>query len=68
MTPLLHRVCPKIISSNEAAAAGIQGGTIYDAVLMKSADRHSVDKIFTSNLRHFQAVASPDLAFILSTP
>ena len=52
----------------EAAAAGIQGGTIYDAVLIKSADKSGVDKIFTLNLRHFQAVASPDLASILSTP
>lgn len=52
----------------EAAAAGIQGGTVYDAVLMKSAGKAGVDKIFTLNLRHFQAVASPELAAILSTP
>jgi len=52
----------------EAAVAGIQGGTIYDAVLIKSADKSGVDKIFTLNLRHFQAVASPELAAILSIP
>jgi predicted nucleic acid-binding protein len=41
----------------EAALAGIQGGTIYDAVLLKSAGKAGVEEIYTLNLRHFQAVA-----------
>lgn len=52
----------------EAAAAGIQGGTIYDAVLMKSAGKADVGRIFTLNLKHFQAVAPQRLVGILSTP
>jgi predicted nucleic acid-binding protein len=52
----------------EAAAARIQGGTIYDAVLLKSAAQANADKIFTLNLRHFQAVAPPELLRIISLP
>jgi len=52
----------------DAAAGGIQGGTIYDAVLMKCAAKSEVGRIFTLNLRHFQAVAPPELASKLSTP
>lgn len=43
----------------EAALAGIQGGAIYDAVLLKSAVKAEVDRIYTLNLKHFRAVA-PD--------
>ena len=41
----------------EAAVAGIQGGTIYDAVLLKCAEKSNPDRIFTLNLKHFLAVA-----------
>jgi hypothetical protein len=52
----------------EAAAARIQGGAIYDAVLLKSATQANAAKIFTLNLRHFQAVAPPELLRIISLP
>ena len=52
----------------EAAVAGIQGGTIYDAVLLRSAARSDPDRIFTLNLKHFIAVAPQDLAPKLSAP
>ena len=45
----------------EAAVSGIQGGTIYDAVLLKSAVKVDVAKIFTLNLKHFQAVAPKNI-------
>jgi hypothetical protein len=41
----------------EAALAGIQGGPIYDAVLLKSAGKAEVGEIYTLNLKHFTAVA-----------
>jgi predicted nucleic acid-binding protein len=41
----------------EAALAGIQGGTIYDSVLVKCAAKAAVEKLFTLNVRHFQSVA-----------
>jgi hypothetical protein len=37
-------------------------------VLIKSAGKADVGRIFTLNLKHFQAVASQQLAAILSTP
>ncbi len=52
----------------EEAVAGIQGGTIYDAVLLRSAARSDPDRIFTLNLKHFIAVAPQDLAPKLSAP
>jgi len=52
----------------EAAMAGIQGGTIYDALILKSAAKSNVDRIYTLNLRHFQAIATGDLSALLAAP
>jgi predicted nucleic acid-binding protein len=52
----------------DAATARVQGGTIYDALLLKAAAQAKATKIFTLNLRHFQAVAPPDLSRIISLP
>jgi predicted nucleic acid-binding protein len=52
----------------EAAAARIQGGTIYDAVLLRSATQSKAKQVFTLNLRHFQAIAPPELVGIISVP
>ena len=52
----------------EAALAGIQGGTIYDALLLKSAEKANPDRIYTLNLKHFLAVASQNLGPKLSAP
>lgn len=41
----------------DAALAGIRGGTIHDAVLLKSALKADVERIYTFNLKHFQSVA-----------
>lgn len=40
----------------EAALAGIQGGTVYDAILLKCAAKASVERIYTLNTRHFEAI------------
>jgi predicted nucleic acid-binding protein len=45
----------------EAALMGIQGGTIYDAVVLKSAVKSEVARIYTLNQRHFRAVAAQHL-------
>ena len=50
----------------EAAMAGIQGGTIYDAVLLKAAAKANVDRVYTLNLKHFLAVAPRGLVPTLS--
>ncbi|HZM05786.1 MAG TPA: PIN domain-containing protein [Candidatus Saccharimonadales bacterium] len=52
----------------EAALAGIQGGTIYDAILLKSADKVAVERIYTLNLKHFQAIAPRAIASYILSP
>ena len=52
----------------EAAVAGIQGGTIYDALLLKSAEKANPDRIYTLNLKHFLAVAPKNVGPKLSAP
>lgn len=52
----------------EAAGIGIQGGTIYDAILLKSAAKSDADRIYTLNLKHFQAIAPPEISPLLSAP
>jgi hypothetical protein len=41
----------------ESAIDGIQGGTIYDAILLKCASKTKAENIFTLNLKHFQTIA-----------
>ena len=52
----------------EAATARICGGTIYDAGLLATAANTGAEIIYTLNLKHFRAIAPPDLAAKLSAP
>jgi predicted nucleic acid-binding protein len=52
----------------EAVVSGIQGGTIYDALLLKCAAKADVDRIYTLNLKHFQSIAPADTFRKLSEP
>jgi predicted nucleic acid-binding protein len=52
----------------EAALAGIQGGTVYDAVALKAAAKSGAQRIFTLNLKHFQAVAPEEVRTLLARP
>jgi hypothetical protein len=52
----------------EAALAGIQGGAIYDAVLLKSAVKADVERIYTLNQKHFQAVAPKSISCQILSP
>lgn len=52
----------------EAALTGIQGGAVYDAVLLKSAGKIKLDRIYTLNLKHFEAVAKQQQRSLLSAP
>lgn len=40
-----------------AAAAGIEGGRTYDALLLAAAVKSGADRIYTLNVRHFQSLA-----------
>jgi predicted nucleic acid-binding protein len=52
----------------ESAAAQIQGGSIYDAVHLKSAAKAGVERVYTFHFREFQAIAPRELASSLCTP
>ena len=52
----------------EAALSGIQGGTIYDAVLLKGASKSGAEKIWTLNLKHFQSVAPKNIISQIFAP
>jgi len=52
----------------EAAAAGIQGGTIHDAVLMKCAAKSEANRMYTFNLKHFLSIASGEFRSRISSP
>lgn len=51
-----------------SALAGVQGGTIYDAVVLKSASKAGVGRVFTFNLKHFQSIASKAMKPLLESP
>ncbi|HXR07147.1 MAG TPA: PIN domain-containing protein [Candidatus Acidoferrum sp.] len=52
----------------EAALSGIQSGTVYDAVLLKSAGKIELDRIYTLNPKHFEAVAKGKQRSLLCVP
>ena len=51
----------------DAAASGIVGGTIYDALLGRCAMKAEADYIYTWNVKHFRQF-SPDIVKRLRTP
>ena len=51
----------------EAAAAGVTGGRIYDALILRAAKKCAPETIYTLNLRDFSRLA-PDLADRIRTP
>ena len=52
----------------EAALAGILGGTIYDAVILKCAAKSEADNVYTLNLRHFQSIAPENIGSQIRAP
>jgi predicted nucleic acid-binding protein len=52
----------------EAALIGVQGGMIYDAVLLKAAIKSDAERIYTLNKRHFEALAHEDIRPRIFTP
>lgn len=52
----------------EAALGGIEGGTVYDAILLKCAEKAKAEKIYTLNLKHFHNIASKAVASQVVAP
>ena len=44
-----------------AAFLGVEGGKIYDALLLAAAAKSCAQRIYTFNVRHFQDLANDDL-------
>ena len=51
----------------DAAGLALSGGRIYDALLLRCAEKHGSDVVYTWNLKHFQSIA-PQLADRIRTP
>jgi predicted nucleic acid-binding protein len=45
----------------KAAANGVEGGRTYDALLLAAAAKSGADRIYTTNVRHFQSLADDKL-------
>jgi len=45
----------------KAAAEGVAGGKIYDALILAAAAKNGVERVYTFNVVHFQSLADADL-------
>jgi predicted nucleic acid-binding protein len=51
-----------------AAANGVEGGRTYDALLLAAAAKSGAERIYTTNVRDFQSLASDDLRALIAAP
>src|SRR5688572_14001361 len=51
-----------------AAANGVEGGRTYDALLLAAAAKSGAERIYTTNVRHFQSLASDQLRARIAAP
>ena len=51
-----------------AAERGIAGGKIYDALILRCAEKSKVEAVFTWNLTEFRQLADPEFAGRIRTP
>ena len=51
-----------------AAGRGIGGGKIYDALILRCAEKSKAEAIFTLNLTDFRQLAAPELSSRIRTP
>jgi predicted nucleic acid-binding protein len=52
----------------QSARAGIAGGQAYDALILRCAEKCGAERIYTFDVRHFQQLASKELAARLAAP
>jgi predicted nucleic acid-binding protein len=45
----------------KAAAEGVVGGRIYDALILAAAAKNGVERVYTFNVVHFQSLAGDEL-------
>jgi len=52
----------------KAAAAGVEGGRTYDALLLAAAAKSAADRIYTTNVRHFHSLADDKTRARITAP
>lgn len=50
------------------ALAGVEGGRVYDGLILAAAEKAEVDRVYTLNLKHFLELASPTMKNRLASP
>jgi predicted nucleic acid-binding protein len=50
------------------AQNGVEGGKTYDALLLAAAAKSGADRIYTTNVRHFQSLADEQMAARIAAP
>ena len=51
-----------------AARNGVEGGKTYDALLLAAAAKSGAERIYTTNVRHFQSLADDELRPRIAAP
>jgi predicted nucleic acid-binding protein len=67
-TPIILTGQDYVALIREAGVSGIQGGTVYDAVLLKCAVKSGAERIYTFNVKHFANIAPDSLIPRIGTP
>ena len=52
----------------KAAKNGVEGGKTYDALLLAAAAKSGAERIYTTNVRHFQSLADDPLRLRIVAP
>lgn len=52
----------------QVARSENRGGVVYDAIILKCAEKAGVDVVYTWNLSHFRRIAWPGIAHRIQTP
>jgi len=52
----------------KAAANGVEGGKTYDALVLAAAAKSGAERIYTTNVRHFQSLADDRLRARIAAP
>jgi predicted nucleic acid-binding protein len=67
-TPITLDVDDYLWVLHHAGSAGVRSGQVYDALILKAAERAGAATIYTWNVRHFAQIAWPTVAGRIRTP
>jgi predicted nucleic acid-binding protein len=67
-TPVTLTTSDYLWVTRHVAAAGARSGLVYDALILKCAERAGVDTVYTWNVSHFKRIAWPEMLGLIRTP